>query len=324
MKNRTAAVLMFSLGSIVLAPACAAQSYPLKPIRVIVAQAPGSASDVLTRVITTRLQESLHQPIVVDTRPGAGGSVGTAAAAKAAPDGYTLLAATNATHGSNPALYAKLPYDAVKSFAPIIFIATTPFVLVVHPSLPVKNVGELIALAKSYPGKVNYASPGNASANHLSAEFFKKMASVDMVHVAYKGTTPAIAALLTGEVSMMFSTVTAIQPHMKRRKVRVLGVTTLDRTIFMPNVPTVAEDALPGFEMRAWLGFVAPAGTQAAIVNHLNAEVSKLLALTEVKSALATQGFEIIGGAPDQFAEHIQREISKMTYIAKAAGVKAD
>jgi tripartite-type tricarboxylate transporter receptor subunit TctC len=304
--------------------AARAQTYPMKPIRVIIAQAPGSATDVVTRIISSKLQENLGQPLVVDARPGAGGTLGTEVAAKAAPDGYTLFMANNSTHGSNPALYAKLPYDAVRDFTPIIFAAATPYVLCVHPSLPVGTLKQLIAFAKSKPGQLNYASAGNGSTHHLSGELLKTMAGIDMVHVPYKGTTPAIAALLGGEVSVMFATVTGIQPHMKTGRAKALAVTTAKRSSMMPEVPTVAEAALPGFEMLSWFGLLGPAGIPAAVVTRINSETTRVLAMPDVKSALAAQGLEVMSGTPDQFGDYIKREIAKISRIAKTAGIKAE
>lgn len=311
-----------ALAALITQPAFG-QAYPSKPIRIIIAQAPGSATDVVSRVIGNKLGESLGQPLVVDARPGAGGTLGTELAAHAAPDGYTLFMANNSTHGSNPALYAKLPYDAVRDFAPIIFVAATPYVLTVHPSLPVTTVKQLIALAKSKPGQINYASAGNGSTHHLSGELLKTMAGIDIVHIPYKGTTPAITALLSGEVSIMFATVTGIQPHIKSGKARALAVTTPKPSGMMPGVPTVAE-TLPGFEMLSWFGLLAPAGTPAAIVSRLNADTAKVLALPDVKSVLNAQGLEVRSGTPEQFGDYIKREIAKITKLAKATGIKAE
>lgn len=306
-----------------LAHSAFGQGYPAKPIRIIIAQAPGSATDVVSRVIGNKLGESLGQPLVIDARPGAGGTLGTEMAAHSAPDGYTLFMANNSTHGSNPALYRKLPYDAVRDFAPIIFVAATPYVLSVHPSLPVTTVKQLIALAKAKPGQLNYASAGNGSTHHLSGELLKNMVGIDIVHIPYKGTTPAISALLSGEVSIMFATVTGIQPHVKAGKARALAVTTPKRSNMMPGVPTVAE-TLPGFEMLSWFGLLAPAGTPAAIVSRLNADTVKALGLPDVKSVLTVQGFEVMSGSPEQFGDYIRREIAKITKLAQATGIKAE
>jgi tripartite-type tricarboxylate transporter receptor subunit TctC len=302
----------------------AAQTYPTKPIRILIAQAPGSATDNISRVLSGKLGERLGQSFVIEARPGAGGTVGTEAAARAPADGYTLFMGNNSTHGANPAVFRKLSYDAVKDFAPIILIASTPYVLTVHPSLPVKNVKELIALAKKRPGELNYGSAGNGSTHHLSGELLKTMAGINMVHVPYKGTTPALTGLLSGEVSVMFFTVVGIQPHAKSGKARALAVTTPKRASLMPGLPTMAEAGLPGFEVTSWFGLLAPTGTPAAIVNRLNAESVKVLALPEVTGALKKLGFDVVGGTPEQFAGHIKREVEKFTKLAKATGIKVD
>lgn len=324
MQSRFAGLTCVAALLVPVAQPALGQSYPVKPVRVIIAQAPGSATDVVGRVVGNKLGESLGQPLVIDARPGAGGTLGTELAARAAPDGYTLFMANNSTHGSNPALYSKLSYDAVRDFAPIIFVAATPYVLSVHPSLPVTTVKQLIALAQARPGQINYASAGNGSTHHLSGELLKTMAGVDMVHIPYKGTTPAITALLAGEVSVMFATVTGIQPHVKSGRARALAVTTPQRSNMMPGVPTVAEAALPGFEMLSWFGLLAPAGTPAAIVSRVNADTAKALATADVKSALNAQGLEVVSGSPEQFGDYIKREIEKITKLAKATGIKAD
>jgi tripartite-type tricarboxylate transporter receptor subunit TctC len=323
MKNQSIVFASVCALAIPFAQSAFAQAYPSKAIRVIIAQAPGSATDVVGRIVANKLAESLGQQLVIDARPGAGGTLGTELAARAAPDGYTLFMANNSTHGSNPALYAKLPYDAVKDFAPIIYVVATPYVLSVHPSLPAKNVKELIALAKARPGQINYASAGNGSTHHLSGELLKTMAGIDIVHIPYKGTTPAIAALLGGEVSIMFATVTGIQPQIKNGRARGLAVTTPKRSNFMPEVPTMAE-TLPGFEMLSWFGLLAPAGTPPAIVSRMNAETAKVLANSEVRSLLASQGFEVMSGTPEQFGDYIKTEIAKITKLAKATGIKAE
>jgi tripartite-type tricarboxylate transporter receptor subunit TctC len=301
-----------------------AQSYPTKPIRIVIAQAPGSATDVVSRVIGNKLGESLGQSLIIDARPGAGGVLGTEIAAHAPADGYTLFMGNNSTHGSNPALYSKLPYDAVKDFSPIIFAAYTPYILSVHPSLPVTTVKQLIALAKSKPGQLNYASAGNGSTHHFCGELLKSMAGIDIVHVPYKGSPPGISALLGGEVSLMFANATDIYTHIKSGRVRALAVTSAKRSSMLPEVPTVAEAALPGFQMLSWFGLFAPAGTPPAIISRLNAETIKVLEKPDVKSALAVQRLEVMSGSPEQFADHIKNEIARMTKIAKAAGIKAE
>jgi len=301
-----------------------AQSYPGKPIRILIAQAPGSATDVISRVVANRLGEALGQPIVIEPRPGAGGVLGTEAAARSAADGYTLFMANNSTHGSNPALYAKLPYDAVNDFAPITLVASVPYVLVVDPSLPVKSVDELIKLAKSAPGKMNFASAGNGSTHQFCGELLKSMAAIDMVHVPYKGSPPAIAGLLGGEVQMMFANLTDIGSQLKSGRVKALAVTTMKRAPLLPQVPTMDEAGFPGFEIGSWFGLLAPAGTPAPIVARLNAETVKVLARDDVRQTLNAQGLQLEPGTPEQFAAHIKSEIAKFTRIANAAGIKAE
>jgi len=301
-----------------------AQSWPSKPMRIVIAQAPGSATDVISRVVANPLAESLGQAIVIDARPGAGGALGTEVAARSAPDGYTLFMANNSTHGSNPAVYAKLPYDPVKDFAPISFVASVPYVMVVDPKLPVKTVQEFIALAKSQPGKMNYASAGNGSTHHFCGELFKSMTGIDIQHIPYKGSGPGIAGLLGGEVSMMFSNVADIGSQIRAGKVRPLAVTATQRASLLPDVPTMAEAGLPDFVITSWFGLLVPAGTPAPVVARLNAETVKVLERADVKSTLAAQGLDVAPGSPEQFAAHIKSEIARFGKIAKAAGIKAE
>jgi tripartite-type tricarboxylate transporter receptor subunit TctC len=309
--------------ALVMAPAIA-QNYPNKPIRILIAQAPGSATDVISRVVGNRLSEALGQPIVVEARPGAGGALGTAEAARSAPDGYTLFMANNSTHGSNPAVYAKLPYDAVNDFAPISFVASVPYVLVVEPSLPVNSVQELIAFAKSRPGKINYASAGNGSTHQFCAELLKSTAGLDLVHIPYKGSPPGIAAVLAGEVSLMFANLTDVGSQIKSGRVKPLAVTTLKRAELLPNVPTMVEAGVPDFEITSWFGLLAPAATPAPVVSRLNAEMVKVLARDDVKSTLGAQGLSVASSSPEQFAAHIKSEIARFTKIARTAGIKAE
>lgn len=320
---RTVIAGLAALAALCVAPAFG-QSYPNKPIRILIAQAPGSATDVISRVVGNRLSEALGQPIVIEARPGAGGVVGTEAAARSAPDGYTLFMANNSTHGSNPALYPKLPYDAVNDFAPITLVSTVPYVLVVDPSLPVRNVQEFIDLAKSKPGKLNYASAGNGSTHQFCGELLKSMAGIDILHIPYKGSPPAIAGLLGGEVQMMFANLTDIGSQLKSGKVKALAVTTAKRASLIPEVPTLSEAGLPGFEIGSWFGLLAPAGTPAPIVARLNAETVKVLGRADVLATLGAQGLELAPGSPEQFAAHIKSEIAKFSRIAKGAGIKAE
>jgi tripartite-type tricarboxylate transporter receptor subunit TctC len=300
------------------------QGYPNKPIRILIAQAPGSATDVISRVVGNRLSELLGQPVVIEARPGAGGALGTAEAARAAPDGYTLFMGNNSTHGSNPAIHAKLPYDAIRDFAPISFVASVPYVLVVEPSLPAASVQELIAFAKARPGKVNYASAGNGSTHQFCAELLKSSAGIDLVHIPYKGSPPGIAALLAGEVSLMFANLTDVGSQIRSGRIKPLAVTTLKRAELLPGVPTMVEAGVAEFEITSWFGLLAPAGTPAPVVARLNAEMVKVLAREDVKSTLGAQGLSVSSSSPEQFASHIKSEIARFTRIAQTAGIKAE
>ena len=313
--------VLASLAALLALPV-AAQTYPTKPIRILIAQAPGSATDNVSRVLTAKLAGQMGQQFIIEARPGAGGAVGTEARAPA--DGYTLFMANNSTHGSNPAVYKKLPYDAIKDFSPIILIASTPYVLTAHPSLPVKNVKELVALAKKRPGDLNYGSAGNGSTHHLSGELLNMMAGIKLIHVPYKGTTPALTGLLSGEVSVMFFTVVGIEPHAKSGKARVLAVTTPKRAALMPELPTMIEAGYPGFEVTSWFGLLAPANTPPAIISRVNAESIKALALPDVSGALKKMGFDAVGGTPEQFAAHIKSEVERFTKLVKATGITVD
>jgi len=324
MKSGIIAFMRIAVFATLVAPPALAQNYPAKPIKIIIAQAPGSATDVISRVVGNRLSEGLGQPIVVEARPGAGGALGTEAAARSAPDGYTLFMGNNSTHGSNPAIYAKLPYDAVNDFAPISFVASVPYVLVVEPSLPVKSVQDLIALAKSKPGKINYASAGNGSTHQFCGELLKSAAGIDLVHIPYKGSPPGIAGLLAGEVSLMFTNLTDIGSQIRAGKVQPLAVTTLKRAPLLPDVPTMVEAGVPDFEITSWFGLLAPAATPAAVISRLNAETVKVLAREDVRSTLGAQGLDVRSSSPEQFAAYIKSEIARFTKIAKAAGIKAE
>ncbi len=321
--TRSVTCIVTGIAALMVQPVVA-QTYPVKPIRILIAQAPGSATDNVSRVLSSRLAEQMGQQFIIEARPGAGGAVGTEAAARAPADGYTLFMANNSTHGSNPAVYKKLPYDAIKDFSPIILIASTPYVLTAHPSLPVKTVKELVALAKKRPGELNYGSAGNGSTHHLSGELLNMMAGIKLVHVPYKGTTPALTGLVSGEVSVMFFTVVGIEPHAKSGRARVLAVTTPKRAPLMPELPTMAEAGFPGFEVTSWFGLLAPAGTPAAVVSRINAETTKALALPDVGGALKKLGFDAVGGTPEQFAGHIKSEVERFTKLVKATGITVD
>ncbi len=324
MKTQTAGLVCIAALTSSSAEFVFAQSYPAKAIRIVVPQAPGAASDLFTRLLGQKLSESLGQPVFNDARPGAGGALGAEVAARAAPDGYTLLMGTNSTHGSNPALYPKLAYDPIRDFAPITLTLGTPYVLTVHPSLPVTTLQQLIAYTKSRPAQLNYASAGNGSTHHFCGELLKSMAGIDIVHVPYKGGPPSITAVLGGEVSILFSVVSTLHPHIKSGKLKALGVTTARRSSLLPEVPTMAEAALPDFEMLSWFGLLAPAATPRAIINRLHTETIRALSRPDIKSVIAAQGSEILSGTPDQFADYIKAEIERIGRIAQAAGIKAE
>jgi tripartite-type tricarboxylate transporter receptor subunit TctC len=301
-----------------------AQSYPSRAVRIVVAQAAGAQSDLFTRLLGQKLGESLGQSVISDPRPGAGGAIGAEMVARAAPDGYTLLMATNSTHSSNPALYAKLPYDPVKDFSPITLTVGTPYVMTVHPSLPVTTLKEFVAFAKARPGQLNYASAGNGSTHHLCGELLKSMTGINIVHVPYKGGPPSTMAVLGGEASMHFSSVSALHPHIKNGKLKAQGVTAAKRSSLLPEVPTLSEAGLPGFEMLSWFGLLAPAATPQMIVSRLNAETIKALSTPDMKSTVAAQGSEVMAGTPEQFGDYIKSEIARIAKIAKTAGIKAE
>lgn len=317
-----AAVTVLVVGALAGSGVVLAQGYPAKPVRIVVPQAPGAQSELFARMVGQKMSESLGQPVVNDPRPGAGGAVGAEVAARAAPDGYTLLLATNSSHGANPALYAKLPYDPIRDFAPIALMVGMPYVLSVHPSLPVNNVKQLIAFAKSRPGQLNYASAGNGSTHQLCGELFKSMAGLNIVHVPYKGGPPATTAAASGEVSLLFNTVGSVHTFVTSGKLRALGITTNKRSGKLPQTPTLAESGLPGFDIMSWFGLLAPAGTPPQIITRLNSETIKALNTPEIKSSIAATGLELIPGSPEQFAEHIKSEIAKFSAIAKTAGIR--
>ena len=301
-----------------------APSYPSKPIRLVVPFPPGGTTDILAREVAQKLTDAWGQSVVVDNRPGAGGNIGAELVAKAAPDGYTLLMGTVGTHAINSSLYAKLPYDHVKDFAPVILVADVPNVLVVNPALPVNSVAELIAYAKSNPGKLNFASSGNGTSIHLSGELLKTMAGVQMVHVPYKGSAPALTDLVGGQVQLMFDNLPSSLPQIKAGKLRAIAVTSATRAAALPDVPTVAEAGLPGFEATSWFGVLAPAGTPQAIVAKLNVEIARWLATPEAQERLRGQGANAAGGSPEDFAKHIAAETAKWAKVVKESGAKID
>ncbi len=301
-----------------------AQNFPEKPVRIIVPFPSGGAYDVLARAIGQKLSESMGQQVLADNRPGGNTIIGTELAAKSAPDGYTLLMVGVQSFAIVPSLFKKLPYDTVKDFAPISFVGYSPLILVVYAGLPVKSVKELIDLAKSKPGKLNFASSGIGGSTHLAGELFKSMTGVDIVHVSYKGSTPALTDLLGGQVDLMFDSMVSALPHVKSGKLRALAITSDKRSSAAPDVPTVAEAGGPGFKVDPWFGVVAPAGTPKEIVTKLNIAINKSLQLQDVKNQLYRLGVEPVGTTPDEFALKIKSEIEKWSKVVKEANVKVD
>jgi tripartite-type tricarboxylate transporter receptor subunit TctC len=291
---------------------------------MVVPFAAGGTTDNLARLIGQKLSESLQQPVVIDNRAGAGGNIGSDVVAKAPPDGYTLVMGAVGTHAINASLYKKMPYDPVKDFEPVVLVATVPNVLVVPVSLPVNSVQELIAYGKKNPDKLNFASAGNGTSIHLSGELFKSMTGLSITHVPYKGSAPAVAGLLGAEVQMMFDNLPSSMPHIKGGKFKALAVTSAKRSSALPNVPTVAEAGVPGYEATSWFGILAPAGTPKTIVAQLNAEVVKILAQPAIKARLLEQGAEPAGGSPEDFAALIKREIPKWAKVVKDSGAAVD
>jgi tripartite-type tricarboxylate transporter receptor subunit TctC len=290
----------------------------------VVGFTPGGPSDILARALGQKLAERWSQQVVVDNRPGAGGNLAAEAAAKSAPDGHTWLLGNNSILATNQSLYRSLPYDPVKDFAPVALVAIQPNILVVHPSLPVSSVEELIQFSKANPGKLNYASSGSGAAAHLAGELFKAMAGVDLVHVPYKGAQPALTDVIAGQVQMMFATSASVIPYIKAGRLRALAVTTAQRSASVPGLPTVAEAGVPGFEATTWHGVVVPAATPAAVVTRLNQEINSALSEKDLKDRLASLGAEISIGTPRQFADYIARETPKWAKVVKDSGAKPE
>lgn len=299
-----------------------AQSYPRAPIKIVVPFPPGGGTDILARLLGQKLSQTWGQPVVTDNRGGANGTISAAIAAKSAPDGYTLLLVPSG-FAVNPSIYPRLPYSVAKDFSPITQIAASPLLVLVHPSLPARSIKELITLAKSRPGEINYASSGNGSPPHLATEYFKSMAGISMVHIPYKGGGPAIVDLLAGHVSIYFNAILQALPYAKSGQLRPLAVTSPTRSAAIPKTPTIAEAGLPGYEMTNWYGLLAPAGTPKDVVTKLNAEVTRILKEPDVKERIETDGAVVVASTPEQFAAFIQQEIAKFSRIVKASGMKA-
>ena len=322
MRFALAIAAVLSIG--IVTPAGAQGAYPTKPVRLVVPFPPGGTTDILARAVAQKLSETWGQQVIVDNRPGAGGNIGSELVAKSAPDGYTLLMGTVGTHAINPSLYAKMPYDHVKDFTPVILVAGVPNVLVVNPSLPVKSVSELIAYGKANPNKLNFASSGNGTSIHLSGELFRTMTGVQMTHVPYKGSSPALTDLIAGQVQLMFDNLPSSLQFIKAGKLRALAVTSAERSAALPDVPTLAESGLPGFEASSWFGVLAPAGTPNDIIVKLNTAIAGWLATADAKEKLSAQGAIAAGGAPDAFVRHIAAESNKWAKVVKASGAHVD
>lgn len=301
-----------------------AQTYPDKPVRLIVPFSAGSAVDTLARIPAQKLSELWGQPIVVDNRVGANGTIGTEAAAKAPADGHTLVLANDAGLATSPALYPKLPYDPARDFAPITLAASIPVVLVVNASFPASSVKELVSQAKANPGKIHYASGGNGSAQHLPMEMLKLAAGIDLVHVPYKGLAPAFNDVVSGQIPVMFAGMSNVFPHLKSGRIRALAIGSAQRSGAMPELQTMQEAGIAGFDYAAWAGFLAPAGTAPSIIDKVNTDLKNVLGMPEVRDKLAALGFEISPGTPQEFGALIRREMAKVAKVIKEAGIRAD
>ncbi len=297
--------------------------YPAKSARIIVPSSPGGGTDILARIVAQKLSENLGHQFVVENRPGAGQIIGIESVARSAPDGYTLLMAASAIV-INEVMYRKPPYDTLRDFTPVTLGASLPNILVVHPALPVKSVRELIALAKTRPGQLNYSSAGNGTSPHMSMELFRTMAGITITHIPYKGSGPATTDLLAGQVQLSMPNVLTALPHIKAAKLRALGVTSGKRAAGLPDIPTIAESGAPGYEAIQWYGLLAPAGTPRDIVNKLQAETAKVLLLPEMKERLSADGADPVGSRPDEFAAYIRAELVKWDKVVKNAGIKLE
>ena len=302
---------------LMVAGVAAAQDYPAKPIRVIV----GPGPDVLARIVGQKLTDAWGQQVIVDQRPGAGGIIAAESVAKSAPDGYTLLLSTG-TYTTIPSLYSKVPYDFVKDLQPVTLLATLPFLLVAHPSLPAKNVQDLVQLARTRPGQLDYASSGNGTTAHLAGEMLKSMAKINIVHVPYKGTVPGVIDLVAGQVHLMFAIIQSSLPYVQAGRLRALGVSATKRSSSAPGVPTIAESGVPGYEFISWNGIHAPAAASKAVTGKLNAELLRVIAAPDVKERMFGLGMEVAGGTPEEFGALVRSDIAKWAKVIRDAGIK--
>ena len=324
MRPRIAALFLASLGAFHAPQAAAADPYPSRPIRVVVPFAPGGINDVIARHLSQKLGERLGTTIVVDNRAGVGGTLGSNIVAHALPDGYTLLFSSSSTIAVSPSLYKNLPYDPIKNFSPITQVASVGSVLVVHPALPVKSTKELIAYAKANPGKLNYGSAGAGASQHLATELFKTMAGVDIVHVPYKGGGPALADLVAGQISLMIELTPTALPYIKSGRLRPLAVSTPKRSPVLPELPTISEAALPGYDLTIWVGLLAPGGTPQDIVQRLSKAVLAVLNDPEMRERLASQGAQPVGDTPEQFSAYVKKELARWAVVVKASGARQE
>jgi tripartite-type tricarboxylate transporter receptor subunit TctC len=324
MRSTSFAAAVLAACAALAIPSAQADTYPSKPIRMVVGFPSGGAPDILARIFSEKISPSWGQPVVVDNKPGAGGNIGAEAVAHAAPDGYTLALGTVGTHSINGSLYSKMPYDMVKDFAPVILVASTPNVLVVNPSVPARNVAELIALAKAKPGSLTFGTPGIGTSPHVAGEMFNALAGVKLTHVPYKGRAMAIPDLLGGHISMMFDNLPSALPVIKEGKVRALGVTSAKRSPSAPDIPTLAEQGLPGFDADSWFAIFAPANTPKDVVAKLNAELNRIYQLPDVQAKLKTLGLDPILGTPEKLATYQRAEIAKWAKVVKDSGAKAE
>ncbi|HTP94518.1 MAG TPA: tripartite tricarboxylate transporter substrate binding protein [Burkholderiales bacterium] len=300
-----------------------AQAYPVKPVRFVVPWPPGGGADTLARILQPKLAEALGQQVIIDNRPGAAGNIGAELAARSPADGYTIAFAYSGTHAINPSIYAKMPFKE-SDFAPVIWLASVPQVLVVHPSLPVKSVKDLIALAKAKPDQLSYGSSGSGAINHLAGALFTSMTGTRIVHVPYKGGGPAAVALIGGEISMIFGEPASVVQQIQAGRVHAIAVTSARRALAMPDLPTIAESGVPGYEVTSWNGVLAPAGTPRDVIGRLNAEFNRVISAPDMRSRMLEYGYEPVGGPPEKFGAWIHAEIVKWAPVVKAAGVKVD
>ncbi len=316
--------LFAAIACLPFVPTASAQSYPTKAIRFIVPFPPGGGNDILARELAQSVSEPLGVPIVVDNKPGASTIIGTELAAKASPDGYSIFMGNNSTLTINPSLFQKLPYDPVKDFSPVSLLASAPFLLLVHPSVPAKSVNELIALARAKPGRLNFGSAGTGIVTHLAGEMLKSMARIEMVHVPYKGAGPALTDLIGGQIDLVFNNVLSALPHVRSARLRALAVTSRERSNVLPDLPTVAESGLSGYEATVWYAVLVPARTPQDAVNRLNAEFVKAVSSPKVRNRLTADGASVIGSQPDALATAIQSDLVRWARVIKQAGLKLD